>query len=161
MGGASRWKPRHVDTAESALLRGSGLLPNQRRKFDVSALQVRLCIFRRFSFPCWMSSTGSEGAIHLFALTSYTDVCVPSALCSEKSLRCSPPILISAQTPSSSIGESRSMVTDLILPDNVCLGVRAISIWVTEIDSIGREEAGPWQALSGCLLESGIVPTAV
>ena len=82
---------------------------NQRRKFDVSALQICLCIFRSFLLPLLDVFNWPEGAIHLFALTSYTDACIPSALCSEKSLRCSPATLISAQTLSSSIGEPRSM----------------------------------------------------
>src|SRR6202163_111753 len=51
-----------------------------------------------------MSSTGSEGATQLFALTLYTEACTPCALCSEKSRKCSPPTLTSAQTPSVSIG---------------------------------------------------------
>src|ERR1035441_6391951 len=50
-----------------------------------------------------MSSTGSDGAIHVFALTLYTEACTPSAFISEKSLKCSPPALISAHTPSSNI----------------------------------------------------------
>src|SRR5258708_12322796 len=56
-----------------------------------------------FSLPCSISSTDSDGAIQVLALTLYTDACTPIALCSENKRRCSPPPLTSATTPSSNI----------------------------------------------------------
>jgi hypothetical protein len=77
---------------------GSSKLPEFRRYVLACAAAL--------SFPCSISSTGSEGAIQFFAVTLYTDACTPCALCSENNRRCSPPTLTSAQTPWSNIEET-------------------------------------------------------
>src|SRR5580704_15568566 len=87
---------------------GSSKLPDFRR--------YALACATALSFPCSISSTGSEGAIQFFAVTLYTDAWTPCALCSENNRRCSSPTLTSAQTPWSNIEELRK---DEISPEPV------------------------------------------